>query len=943
MNAIQREQQLSPLAFQYDEDPDDPITAWRNNMDEVNVKTFSQLHQDFDRMEADISVGEMDVFHKSEDAFFNRQDEIELSQLARRHALELDRLERSYRSSLTERVERKARKRAQDRMYKEAKARYVRIEHQQKARAQAADNRLALVEHRVRFDHMLHMIEIKHKQQRTQQATAHVRRDKAIKAMLDLEMRGVSNEIVRQEILRDFATKRTYQEAVDKVQAEQLRDVQEAEMKQRKDRFDVEAKAMKEVAQVKLQHLEEMAQLEQRHKLEMSAHKETMGDAKEKVRAMQLMAEHAIAVRSLKATHKSELVALAKSHKLAGASRARKWKDVLTSEATRAAADAAAVAATDAAVLLGSSSSGLIEGSIGGGMSKSSSRASMDDHLSRTGSVSSVAHSDTNLSQIAESEAEHRAVEEQVRKLMADEYSRAQSHLQQLQQQHKMLAIRHRDERRRLQSDQRAHIKQVEAKIRSRMDELDLVQDTERRAMRKTHEASLAELVVSLHREYVGVRAIRTSERKMLTERRTLNSILDTVADGIINILPNGEITRFNKAAENIFGYAADEVLGKNVKIITPAMHSANHDQYLANYLKTGIKKVIGIGTHSLGRKKDGLEFPIRLSVSEVRQDGAIVLFTGIVRSMAKEYAEKARAKAEQERKQVELESLIEQLDRERHLSKSLISQILPPAIAGQLMSGEPVRPKKFDDVTVLYTDLVGFTQISASTEPLQIVDLLNDLYSAFDEIIDQYDAYKVETIGDSYMVASGVPRTNGSKHVAEMAKLALHLVKAVPMIRIPGRPDVQLKMRIGIHTGPVVAGVVGRKMPRYCLFGSTVTTASKMESAGVPMKVQISDVTYRRLEEIGGFHCELRGELPIPGKGTIKTYFLKSCTGFDPQYEPPAHLREGAAVRPLSAHAVIKRSHLGLSQSSTSSLTAMGAGGEVGGAENKGGDGPGM
>ncbi|KAI9217963.1 adenylate and guanylate cyclase catalytic domain-containing protein [Blastocladiella britannica] len=134
------------------------------------------------------------------------------------------------------------------------------------------------------------------------------------------------------------------------------------------------------------------------------------------------------------------------------------------------------------------------------------------------------------------------------------------------------------------------------------------------------------------------------------------------------------------------------------------------------------------------------------------------------------------------------------------------------------------------------------------------------------------------------------------------MAKLALHLLKAVPLIKIQQRPDVTLRMRIGIHTGPVVAGVVGRKMPRYCLFGDTPAIASKMESSGVPNKIQISEATYGRLDALSGFHFESRGEMSIPGRGMMKTYFLTSLDNFAPVCNPRIHLSD---KRPLSSLAI--------------------------------------
>ncbi|KAJ8309667.1 hypothetical protein KUTeg_011532 [Tegillarca granosa] len=118
-------------------------------------------------------------------------------------------------------------------------------------------------------------------------------------------------------------------------------------------------------------------------------------------------------------------------------------------------------------------------------------------------------------------------------------------------------------------------------------------------------------------------------------------------------------------------------------------------------------------------------------------------------------------------------------------------------------------------------------------SSPMEVVSLLNDLYSMFDATIDIYDVYKVETIGDAYMVASGLPVPNGIRHAGEIGTMALDLLSQCGTFTIHHMPDVPLRLRIGLHTGPCVAGVVGLTMPRYCLFGDTVNTASRMESTG--------------------------------------------------------------------------------------------------------------
>ncbi|XP_062048275.1 atrial natriuretic peptide receptor 1 isoform X3 [Lepus europaeus] len=225
------------------------------------------------------------------------------------------------------------------------------------------------------------------------------------------------------------------------------------------------------------------------------------------------------------------------------------------------------------------------------------------------------------------------------------------------------------------------------------------------------------------------------------------------------------------------------------------------------------------------------------------------------------------------------LEELVEERTQayleEKRKAEALLYQILPHSVAEQLKRGETVQAEAFDSVTIYFSDIVGFTALSAESTPMQVVTLLNDLYTCFDAVIDNFDVYKVETIGDAYMVVSGLPVRNGRLHAREVARMALALLDAVRSFRIRHRPQEQLRLRIGIHTGPVCAGVVGLKMPRYCLFGDTVNTASRMESNGEALKIHLSSETKAVLEEFEGFELELRGDVEMKGKGKVRTYWL--------------------------------------------------------------------
>uniref|UniRef100_A0A8D2J1S3 Guanylate cyclase n=1 Tax=Varanus komodoensis TaxID=61221 RepID=A0A8D2J1S3_VARKO len=218
----------------------------------------------------------------------------------------------------------------------------------------------------------------------------------------------------------------------------------------------------------------------------------------------------------------------------------------------------------------------------------------------------------------------------------------------------------------------------------------------------------------------------------------------------------------------------------------------------------------------------------------------------------------------------------------EKKKTEKLLSAMLPGFVGGQLIAGKSVEPESFDSVSIFFSDIVGFTKLCSVSFPLQVVNLLNDLYSLFDNIIKIYDVYKVETIGDAYMVASGLPIRNGTKHVEEIATMSLHFLSEIISFRIRHMPDEKLRLRIGIHTGPVVAGVVGITRPRYCLFGDTVNTASRMESTSLPLQIHVSMITANALQTIGGYDLQERGTIRIKGKGQQKTFWLKGKTGFN-------------------------------------------------------------
>ncbi|XP_062586842.1 atrial natriuretic peptide receptor 1-like, partial [Saccostrea cucullata] len=215
----------------------------------------------------------------------------------------------------------------------------------------------------------------------------------------------------------------------------------------------------------------------------------------------------------------------------------------------------------------------------------------------------------------------------------------------------------------------------------------------------------------------------------------------------------------------------------------------------------------------------------------------------------------------------------------EKRKAEDLLCRLLPPSVAKQLESGNCVDPETFEMVTIYFSDIVGFTTLASRSTPLEVVAMLNGLYTCFDTIINHFDVYKVETIGDAYMVVSGLPVRNGQRHAMEIANMSLSILKAVQEFKIKHIPEEKLMIRIGINSGPVVAGVVGIAMPRYCLFGDTVNTASRMESTSFAGKIQISDSSKQLLDQFGMYDVNCRGEIPIKGKGMMITYWLEGAT----------------------------------------------------------------
>ena len=200
-----------------------------------------------------------------------------------------------------------------------------------------------------------------------------------------------------------------------------------------------------------------------------------------------------------------------------------------------------------------------------------------------------------------------------------------------------------------------------------------------------------------------------------------------------------------------------------------------------------------------------------------------------------------------------------------------LLLNILPEPIAERLKSGESQIADAFPSASVIFTDLVGFTAWSQGRPPMEVLSMLDELFGSFDEFATTLEVEKIKTIGDAYMAVCGLPTPN-EDHARVMASLALGVLQRLDDFN--QRKGTNLKMRVGLHCGPVVAGVIGTSKFIYDLWGETVNMASRMESTGLPNEIQISQAFYDALE--GAYETVLRGEIEVKGAGKMKTYLLQ-------------------------------------------------------------------
>jgi len=343
----------------------------------------------------------------------------------------------------------------------------------------------------------------------------------------------------------------------------------------------------------------------------------------------------------------------------------------------------------------------------------------------------------------------------------------------------------------------------------------------------------------------------KQAEELLRIAQEKYHSIVENAMEGIFQSTPSGGYISANPALAKLYGYDSPEELMSDIKNISQQLY-VDAERRLEFVAAMEADNAVS-GFESMVCRKDGRRIWVSENVRAVRDaKGELLYYEGTVSDITERKLAQEALKFQQEQ------------------SEKLLLNILPKPIAERLKAKQSTIADSFADVSVLFADIVGFTELSARMSPTELVKRLNVIFSHFDQLAEKYGVEKIKTIGDAYMVVGGLPMPRDD-HAEAIAQMALGMQAKIA--KLCADTGEKLAIRVGINSGPVVAGVIGVSKFTYDLWGDTVNVAARMEATGFAGRIQVTDVTYELLKD--KYLLEKRGVIPVKGKGNMMTYWL--------------------------------------------------------------------
>ena len=343
----------------------------------------------------------------------------------------------------------------------------------------------------------------------------------------------------------------------------------------------------------------------------------------------------------------------------------------------------------------------------------------------------------------------------------------------------------------------------------------------------------------------------KQAEELLRIAQEKYHSIVENAIAGIFQSTPSGGYLSANPALAKLYGYDSPEELMSDITNISQQLY-VDAERRLEFVAAMEADNAVS-GFESMVCRKDGRRIWVSENVRAVRDSkGELLYYEGTVSDITERKLAQEALKVQQEQ------------------SEKLLLNILPKPIAERLKAQQSTIADSFADVSVLFADIVGFTELSARMSPTELVKRLNVIFSHFDQLAEKYGVEKIKTIGDAYMVVGGLPMPRDD-HAEAIAQMALGMQAKIA--KLCADTGEKLAIRVGINSGPVVAGVIGVSKFTYDLWGDTVNVAARMEATGFAGRIQVTDVTYELLKD--KYLLERRGVIQVKGKGNMMTYWL--------------------------------------------------------------------